>query len=122
MQRNVLLTVSMRYSVRREHDRFYAICHFMDVVGQGNSEDEAVAAMKEEVSVLFDFCSAEGTLEGLLAHRSSRYAPPLSLFRDIRVEHVRGLPPPDRPEWTSIEIDPAIIDRMMHGDLIAGES
>jgi hypothetical protein len=94
----------------------------MDVVGQGDSEEEAIDRMKTEVAVLFDFCSERGTLADVLAHRSSRYSPPVSILRDVRLEGTRPMGVHEEPEWTSFEIDPAIMDSVMHGDLKARES
>ena len=122
MPKEALVTVSMRYSVQREGTRLYATCHFLGVVGQGDTEREAVAAMQAEVAVVFEHCARQGILADVLVHRSARYAPPVSLLRDLRLEPALAPPPTEMPHWTSIAIDPAIIDRVIDGDLQARES
>ena len=122
MPRHESMTLSLRFSVQQEHARYYATCHFMGVVGQGDTVEQAVAAMKMEVGVVLAYCSQQGTMADLLAQRSARYQPPVSLLRDIRMVRPPETPTPEDPEWTTVEIDPAIIDSVMHGDLKAGQS
>jgi hypothetical protein len=74
------LTLRLRYRGYRKGGVYYARCLFLDVLGEGTTE--AVARMKEELSVLLDFCVERGTLADVLAHRSARYSPPVSPLQD----------------------------------------
>ncbi|MCH8886411.1 MAG: hypothetical protein IIC13_07460 [SAR324 cluster bacterium] len=114
MGRKLFVTLRLRYTVQRRAKFFFATCHFMDVLGQGASEDEAIESMKAEIDVLFEFCADRRTLVNLLVDRSSKYSPPFSIYRDLRIEAVENVR--DEPEWANIQIDPSIIDQVSNAD------
>ena len=71
MKSGLTVTVNVEVILEERDGLFLADCPFLNIVSQGDSEEEAVARFQEEVQYLFETCNSDNSLEALLDYRTS---------------------------------------------------